>query len=58
MRVGSKRPKRRINICLPGEWHDRGRRLAAADRRDFSNWLETLIAREWSKTTPSPAQPK
>jgi hypothetical protein len=38
--------RRRITITLPGGLHEQGKRLASADRRDFSYYLEVLIERD------------
>lgn len=36
-------PKKRINIILPIELHEEGKRLAAASHRDFSGQIAALI---------------
>ena len=36
-------PKKRINIILPVELHEEGKRLAAASHRDFSGQIAALI---------------
>lgn len=39
--------KKRVTISIDIAIHDQGKQLAAADRRDFSTFLEVTIEERW-----------